>query len=120
MKPHMEDGSCKLDGRDGPYKMYEPEAEWLLGLPSLSFLQVCSPPQLRHISAEQHKQFSHSLCLSCFLSSPAPRERCMSGGCLSGWRAGQEGGARRREGREGREGRRHVEARGVAAAWEKA
>lgn len=100
MKPHMEDGSCKLDGGDGPYKMYEPAAEWLLGLPSLSFLQVCSPPpQQRHISAEQHKQFSHSLCLSCFLSSGAMHVRW-----LPLWMEGRSGG-RNRETGGGRGGR---------------
>ena len=56
MKPHMRDGSCKLDGGDGT-KCMNPQQSGCFFLFSLScFLFL---PQ---------QQFSHSLCLSCFLS----------------------------------------------------
>lgn len=141
----MEDGSCKLDGGDGGvyqlYKMHEPTAEWLFVVLFFSplfslfcflqffffFLLLFHHSAPRHISfsglelAQTILSFSLS-CLLCFLSLLKSSSGVMHVMWL--WMEGRSGGRNQEalwtcEG-EKREGRRHVEACGAAAAWEKA
>lgn len=119
--------------------MHEPTAEWLFvvifffcsaSLLSLSrsgfFFLLFHNSAPRHISLcgpEQHKQFSDSLCLdshvfSLLASSPGVvHVRWLQ---LHLWTGAVDGGQVRREERGPGVLRRHVEARGAAAAREKA